>query len=60
VARHIIHLAVPPHPKPLGEAAAGCGQVNVCDADRLEAEFGAPGLDLMRLDLIRERSHGRS
>ena len=59
VALHIIHLAVPSHPKPLGEAAAGRGQVEVRDPHRLEAEFGAPGFDLMRLDpIFRERGHG--
>ena len=60
VARHIIHLAVPPQSKPLGEPAAGHGQVNVGDADRLETEFGAPELDLMRLDPFCERGHGRA
>ena len=52
MARHIIHLAVPPHPKPLGEARAGLGQVDVRDADGLEAQFGAP-----LLDPVRERCH---
>ena len=51
---HIIHLAVPSHSKPFGEAAAGGGEVDVGDADGLEAELDAP-----LLDLIRERSHVR-
>ena len=60
MTRHIIHLAVPSHSKPLGEPAAGRGQVYVRNADRLEAEFGAPEFDLMRLDPFRERGHDRA
>jgi len=42
MAGHIIHLPVPTQGEPFGEPALGCREVRIRDADRLEAEFGAP------------------
>jgi hypothetical protein len=47
VARHIIHLAVPPIPA-IRRGGRRPRTVDVRDADRLEAEFGAPLLDPIR------------
>src|SRR5688500_2449307 len=47
---HIIHVAVPAAGEPLGEARFGGPEVAIRDADLLEAELGAPALDITRQD----------
>ncbi len=46
MVRHIIHVTVKPLRKPRPQPVFGVRQVNVGDADGVEAEFGAPGTDL--------------
>ena len=48
MARHILHLAMPALREPFEQPRLGRREVGVGDADRLEAELGAPLLDALR------------
>ena len=47
MARHILHLAMPALRQPLQQPRLGGRHVGFGDADGLEAQFGAPGLDAL-------------
>lgn len=46
MVRHIIHVTVKPLRKPRPQPVFGVRQVDVGDADGVEAEPGTPGTDL--------------